>query len=441
MSVSGDWPVGDGPKVFVSYAHDSIDHRTQVLRLCELLARLNIRVTADFWAEDRRRDWAAWTTGQIVTADYVLVVASPRYHATSTGEPGVIEGRGVQSEAAILRELIHSDRTTWLPKVLPIILPGRSVTELPTFLQPRSASHYAIPAITPAGVELLMRVLTNQPAYIRPTSARTPHLPPRSTGYHGQSSGAAPPTMIGDLIDEPGTTNHPDDRALPSTASRSRWPKILLILAAATFLTLALFGLYTWMQPASTGMRLPPTSQQGPLATAGPEQSTSAGPAKPGTTAPTPTESAITTTTSTTAITSDRTPDPDVPKVLHAAETFEVGGNSSHFADLETSSRGMGGSFLNETWDIRFPYADDDKFHFAITQYAAPMQSEPTFDQCAKAAEVKTDSAVDRVYVEPLGSWYCIRTREGNTAAIQVTGTGENNKSVTITYVVWDTNY
>ncbi len=69
-----------------------------------------------------------------------------------------------------------------MPKIQPVVLPGRSVTELPTFLQPRSATHVVVPAITAAGVERLLRVLTGQPAYLRPEPGPAPHLPPRSDG-------------------------------------------------------------------------------------------------------------------------------------------------------------------------------------------------------------------------------------------------------------------
>ncbi len=100
---AGDWSPGGGPKVFISYAHDTDEHRAQVLALGELLVRLGIRVGLDHWAEDRRQDWVAWATDLITTADYVLVVASPRYRVTGAGTPGVVDGRGVQAESAVLR--------------------------------------------------------------------------------------------------------------------------------------------------------------------------------------------------------------------------------------------------------------------------------------------------------------------------------------------------
>jgi hypothetical protein len=67
------------PRVFVSYAHDSAEHKRQVLRFCALLSQLGIDVRVDEWASGRRRDWFVWMLDQFRCADHVIVIASPRY--------------------------------------------------------------------------------------------------------------------------------------------------------------------------------------------------------------------------------------------------------------------------------------------------------------------------------------------------------------------------
>lgn len=42
----------------------------------------------------------------------------------------------MQSEAALLRELVYGDRAMWLPKILSVILPGHGIDQIPLFLQP-----------------------------------------------------------------------------------------------------------------------------------------------------------------------------------------------------------------------------------------------------------------------------------------------------------------
>ena len=67
-------------------------------------------------------------------ADFV-VVASPRYRATGDGNGPNTESRGVQSEAALLGELVYTNRAAWLPKVLHVLLSGRTPDHVPLFLQ------------------------------------------------------------------------------------------------------------------------------------------------------------------------------------------------------------------------------------------------------------------------------------------------------------------
>jgi hypothetical protein len=165
--------------VFVSYAHDDEAHRRAVLAPADLLERNGLEVVLDQWAEGDRKDWGAWADEHIRSADFVLVIASPDYRRVGDGTVRTTDNRGVQSEAALIRELLHDHREAWLPKMLPVVLPGRSVDEIPTFLQPRSADHYEVPALDQNGVEHLLRTITGQPNRVPPPRGQVPHLPPR----------------------------------------------------------------------------------------------------------------------------------------------------------------------------------------------------------------------------------------------------------------------
>jgi hypothetical protein len=169
------------PEVFISYAHDSRRHVRRVLELAEFLAGRGIRVHLDQWADDSRRDWGHWATDRIRHCDYVLVVASPDYKRVGDGFATRLANLGAQSEAALIRDLLHRDRPTWLPRLLPVILPGRSLAEVPDFLQPYAAGHYRITDFSNRGAEELLRVLTRQPAWVPPALGPLPVLPPRSS--------------------------------------------------------------------------------------------------------------------------------------------------------------------------------------------------------------------------------------------------------------------
>jgi hypothetical protein len=72
----------------------------------------------------------------------------------------------------LLRELYHSDPGTWTRRILPVVLPGRSVGEIPLFLQPRTADHYMVTSFTPEGAGDLLRTLRGKPSCPPPAPHR-----------------------------------------------------------------------------------------------------------------------------------------------------------------------------------------------------------------------------------------------------------------------------
>jgi hypothetical protein len=166
------------PRVFVSYAHDTEDHKAQVLRLCQVLRDQGIDARLDTYDDNERRDWGVWYIEQVTRADFVFVIASRGYRIAGDGQAAATCNRGVQSEAALLRDLLHADRPTWTRKILPVVLPGRSVDEIPLFLQPHFASRYIVAEVSASGIEQLLRTITGQPAHPQPDLGDIPELPP-----------------------------------------------------------------------------------------------------------------------------------------------------------------------------------------------------------------------------------------------------------------------
>ncbi|MGW5746718.1 SEFIR domain-containing protein [Amycolatopsis sp. NPDC003861] len=171
---------GDHPKVFVSYTHDSEEHREAVLAFADFLVRNGIDVVLDRWATDRRRDWQAWMTRNITESDHVLVIASEGYRRMGDGIGPNHLNLGGQAEAALLRDRLQGDRATWTAKILPVLLPGHGKHEIPHFLLPNAADWYEVPANTPEAADSLLRVLTRQPRDVPPALGPRPILPPRS---------------------------------------------------------------------------------------------------------------------------------------------------------------------------------------------------------------------------------------------------------------------
>lgn len=162
------------PKVFISYAHDSAVHRDQVLRFATFLRGQGIEAELDVWSEESRRDWYPWMVRHLTEADYVVVVASEKVRQAGDGLGAPEANRGVQTEAALLRELLCANRATWVRKILPVVLPGHAIDEIPLFLQPNTASRYVVTEFTAEGANDLLRVITGQPRHVAPPVAALP---------------------------------------------------------------------------------------------------------------------------------------------------------------------------------------------------------------------------------------------------------------------------
>jgi len=174
MSGSAGRPGRPHPTVFVSYAQESPRHKADVLRFCAVLAASGVEPRLDCGYLEERRDWQLWATQQITEADYVIVIASESCRLVGDGknDPGV--NLGLQSEMRLLRELYHADNEMWTKRILPVVLPGRRIDDIPLFLQPRTADHFVLPEITATAAEGLLRILHREPASQRPSVEPAP---------------------------------------------------------------------------------------------------------------------------------------------------------------------------------------------------------------------------------------------------------------------------
>jgi hypothetical protein len=168
------------PKVFVSYTHDSDEHVAAVLEFATFLTEVGIDPILDQWVGVARQDWYAWATAQMLAADFILVVASEGYQRMGDGNGPNDRNLGGQAEATLLRDLLQRDRAKWTPKILPVVLPGHDIDQIPNFLQPYTADHYRVKALTTDSADSLLRAITGQAAHLRPPLGPLVSLPPRS---------------------------------------------------------------------------------------------------------------------------------------------------------------------------------------------------------------------------------------------------------------------
>jgi hypothetical protein len=93
------------PRVFVSYSHDSEQHRLRVLELTTILRSFGVDARIDhFFEVPPPRSWAAWMHDEIEAADFVLVVCTETYARRVTNREARGHGLGARWEGGILTQ-------------------------------------------------------------------------------------------------------------------------------------------------------------------------------------------------------------------------------------------------------------------------------------------------------------------------------------------------
>ncbi|MFM9706469.1 effector-associated constant component EACC1 [Streptomyces galilaeus] len=148
-------------RVFISYARedDNGAHAQQVRSLWELLRAAGIDALLDQDVDaEVSRDWTAWMRQEMETADYILVIASPAYKRRARTAD---TSRGVAFEIQLLRNELAHIPAGESQRVLPVLLPGSTIKDLPAFL--RLFTPVTINAITPVGVNQFVQHLAQHP--------------------------------------------------------------------------------------------------------------------------------------------------------------------------------------------------------------------------------------------------------------------------------------
>ncbi len=168
------------PKVFISYSHDSEEHKDRVLALSEHLRADGIDCIIDQYEISPPEGWARWCDRQIEEADFVLVVCTETYEKRFKGIDLTEEGKGAKWEGMIITaELYESQGRN--KKFIPLIFTSKDKknlgkTHIPIIL--RGATSYN--PNTEIGYESLYRHITNQPFTVKPVLGKLKSMPPRS---------------------------------------------------------------------------------------------------------------------------------------------------------------------------------------------------------------------------------------------------------------------
>jgi hypothetical protein len=120
----------EAPRIFISYSHDSQEHKDWVLQLATRLVANGVDVILDQWDLRLGGDLPRFMESGLIGADRILTICTDTYVRKANQGAG-----GVGYEKMILTAQLMQDVTT--DRVIPVIRSNTSSPLLPTFLGAR----------------------------------------------------------------------------------------------------------------------------------------------------------------------------------------------------------------------------------------------------------------------------------------------------------------
>lgn len=154
------------PKVFISYSHDSAEHKGWVLNLATTLRNRGVDIVLDQWDLKPGDDLPHFMETELAKCDYAVIVCSETYVAkANAGEGGV----GYEKMIVTSSLLTTIDNN----KIIPVVR-QTSQPILPTFLKSKIYINFSNDSDVEYSLDELLRTMLNAPLYEKPEIGSNP---------------------------------------------------------------------------------------------------------------------------------------------------------------------------------------------------------------------------------------------------------------------------
>ncbi|HZD68116.1 MAG TPA: TIR domain-containing protein [Actinomycetes bacterium] len=151
-------------RAFVSYSHDSAEHRENMADFAQQLRRAGIDAMIDHFVESEPPlSWPLWMNQQIDSSDFVLIVVTETYTRRFMHRETPGRGLGVRWEGALITSELYQARSERV-KFIPVVVNSADAIYIPPPL--RLTTWYEIGTIGHRNLEPLLRHLLQQPAIV-----------------------------------------------------------------------------------------------------------------------------------------------------------------------------------------------------------------------------------------------------------------------------------
>lgn len=154
------------PKVFISYSHDSQEHKKWVLDLATRLRNTGIDAILDQWELTPGADIPHFMETHLADSDYILMICTDKYVEKANSGAG---GVGYE-KMMITAEVMKSIEST---KVIPIIK-QEGTREVPTFLKSKFSVNLSRSDSFEFNYDELIRKFHGAPLYEKPEVGNNP---------------------------------------------------------------------------------------------------------------------------------------------------------------------------------------------------------------------------------------------------------------------------
>jgi len=163
------------PRVFISYSHDSAEHKKWVLDFASTLRNRGIDAVLDQWDLKPGDDLPHFMETQLESAQYVLMICSSRYvEKANAGEGGVGYEKMIMT-SSLLSKIDNS-------KVIPIIRQPAGTYNVPIFLSTKLFVNFSNDNELEFSFDELLRHLLEAPLFEKPEIGANPFKPMENSG-------------------------------------------------------------------------------------------------------------------------------------------------------------------------------------------------------------------------------------------------------------------
>lgn len=161
------------PKVFLSYSHDSLEHKKWVLDLATRLRSNGVESIIDQWSLGPGDDLPHFMEQNLANADRVLMICSENYVQKANAGAGGVGYEKMIVTADLLRQIDSN-------KVIPLIRQSGTCA-VPTFLQTKLYLDFSRDDQLELAFDDLVRVIHGAPLYVAPPVSNNPFVPVADT--------------------------------------------------------------------------------------------------------------------------------------------------------------------------------------------------------------------------------------------------------------------